>query len=109
MTGVEYEEAFTMSELRRTVPGIVRGNPVVIVVDGVAVQAFRGETIAAALLANGQRVLRRDVHSHAPRGLFCGMGVCFECAVTVNGVANLRSCMTHVEHGMTIVTGANQP
>lgn len=109
MTRVRLEEAFPVSELRRTVTGIARDNPVVIIVDGVAVPAFRGETIGAALLASGRRVLRRNPHSHMPRGLFCGMGVCFECAVTVNGVPNLLSCMTRVEDGMTIVTGVDQP
>ncbi|MCP5053679.1 MAG: (2Fe-2S)-binding protein, partial [bacterium] len=41
-----------------------------------------------------------------PRGALCGMGICFECIVTVNGIPNTRSCMTEVEPGMTVETNA---
>jgi predicted molibdopterin-dependent oxidoreductase YjgC len=85
--------------------GARRGEAVSIVVDGVACRAYRGETVAAALLANGRQRLRLTRRTRAPRGVFCGMGICFDCVATINGVANVRSCMTRVEDGMTIVTG----
>ena len=80
-----------------------RGRPVAIEVDGEAIQAFEGETIATALLAAGRRVLRHTQEG-APRGLFCGIGVCFDCVVEVNGESSVRSCMTPVRPGMSIRT-----
>jgi len=70
-------------------------------VDGLTIAAHEGQTIAAALMAAGRRVFR---HTSAgqPRGLYCGMGVCFECAVTVDGVAGQRACVTRVRPGMRI-------
>jgi len=75
-------------------------------VDGNACFAYQGETIAAALVADGKRVFRFSAKEKATRGLYCGMGVCFECLVTVNDVLNVRACMTAVEAGMKVETGA---
>lgn len=69
--------------------------------DGVAIQARPGETIAAALTAHGIRVFRRTV-AGSPRGLFCGMGVCQDCLVSVDGVPNQRACMTKITHDLTV-------
>jgi predicted molibdopterin-dependent oxidoreductase YjgC len=80
-----------------------RGQAVTIRVDGAAVQAYLGETIAGALLANSQRAWRRTEKGE-PRGLFCGMGICFDCLVTVNGVSNVRACLTPVADGMVVET-----
>ena len=81
------------------------GSPMVTVtVDGDPVQAFPGETVATVLLAAGRQTFRHTDHLHAPRGLFCGMGVCFDCLVTVDGRPNVRACMTPVQSGMTIET-----
>jgi predicted molibdopterin-dependent oxidoreductase YjgC len=82
------------------------GSPMLTVsVDGDPVQAYPGETVATVLLALGRQTFRHTDHLHAPRGLFCGMGVCFDCLVTVDGQANVRACMTPVRAGMTIETG----
>lgn len=70
-------------------------------VNGQAVPARHGQTIAAALLTAGRRVFRRTEKGR-PRGLFCGMGVCFDCLVTVDGVSEQRACMTPVRPGMQI-------
>ena len=78
--------------------------PVAIRVDGHPVPAFRGQTLLAALHAAGIRVLRRSARFGEPRGALCGMGVCFECRVTVNGRADVQACMTEVEDGMEIDT-----
>jgi aerobic-type carbon monoxide dehydrogenase small subunit (CoxS/CutS family) len=80
-----------------------RGHAVTITVDGAAVQAYLGETIAGALLASGQRAWRRTSQGK-PRGLFCGMGICFDCTVTVDGVPNVRACLTPVAEGMVVDT-----
>lgn len=66
---------------------------------GRAVTARRGEPIAAALLAAGILALRRSEVSGEPRGIFCGMGVCCECRVTVDGVPGVRACITPVWGG----------
>ena len=80
-----------------------RGPAVTITVDGLPIQTFQGETVAAALLANGQRAWRRTEKGEL-RGLFCGMGICFDCLVTVNGVSNVRACLTPVADGMIVET-----
>ncbi len=57
--------------------------------------------MAAALLAAGLRVWRHTP-SGAPRGIFCGMGVCFDCLVTVDDLADQRACVTPVRPGMQV-------
>jgi predicted molibdopterin-dependent oxidoreductase YjgC len=73
-------------------------------VDGSPVLAYPGETLAAALVAAGRRAFRRTAQGDL-RGPFCNMGVCFECVVTVDGVPNVRACMTTVRPGMAVETG----
>jgi len=86
------------------VPGFLPPGPAVqIEVDGEPVQAFEGESIAAALLASGRRILRYTPDG-SPRGIFCGMGVCFDCVVEVDGDPSVRSCITPVRAGMKIQT-----
>ncbi len=75
-----------------------------ITIDGAAYKAKRGEVIAAALLANGIRIHRYTTKQHRPRGLYCGIGQCTDCVMTVNGVPNVRTCITPVEEGMVIET-----
>jgi predicted molibdopterin-dependent oxidoreductase YjgC len=74
-------------------------------VNGEPVPASAGQTIAAALIAAGRTVLRHT-QSGAPRGVFCGMGVCFDCLVMVDGVSGQRACMTPVRAGMHVETEA---
>ena len=80
---------------------IAVGEPVAITVDGERVEARAGQTIAAALLAGGRRVFRYTRNGGKPRGLYCGMGVCFDCIVKVNGRTE-RACMKTVESGMEV-------
>jgi len=89
----------------RIAAGIDRGSPVTIVVDGAPMQAFRGESIATVLLVNGRRTLRWTPRGHEPRSVFCAMGVCFDCVVTVNGQPNVRSCMVSADADMIVETG----
>ena len=77
--------------------------------DGVAYDGYIGDTVASALLAGGVRTLRVHEETGAPRGIYCNIGHCYECRVTVNGVPNVRACMTLVEAGMTIESGTVQP
>ena len=72
-------------------------------VDGRTILARSGQTIAEALLANGLRGLR-VTRKQAPRGVYCGMGICYECRMIVNGVPNVRTCMTLATPGCRIAT-----
>ena len=80
---------------------ITFGEPVALTIDGERVEARRGQTIAAALIASGRRVFRRTRNAGKPRGLYCGLGVCFDCLVKVDGRTE-RACMTKVQDGMQV-------
>ena len=82
-------------------PGLERGPQVSVTIDGRPVPAHLGESVAAVMLAEGLAATRLT-RGGAPRGVFCGMGVCFDCLVTVDGVPNTRACVTWVEDGMVI-------
>src|SRR5215467_10394733 len=64
------------------------------------IEARPGETIAVALLAAGIQALRTTDRKEEPRGIFCNMGVCFDCLVEVDGYPNVRACQTIVQEGM---------
>lgn len=72
--------------------------------DGAAVPVIAGQTIAAALIASGRSSWRRTRGSGEPRGLFCGIGVCFDCLITVNDVRSVRACLTTARPGDVVVT-----
>ena len=72
-------------------------------VDGKTILAYSGQTIAEALLANGVRTLR-VTQKQASRGVYCGMGICYECRMIVDGVPNVRTCMTLATPGCRITT-----
>jgi predicted molibdopterin-dependent oxidoreductase YjgC len=84
--------------------GVTRGEPFCFTLDEQPIEAFPGETIAAALLATGIRTLRRTEKMNAPRGVFCGMGVCFDCLIIVDGRPHLRACLTEAKPGMRVTT-----
>jgi predicted molibdopterin-dependent oxidoreductase YjgC len=73
-------------------------------VDGNVILAKEGEPILAALRANGININRYTVKKHEPRGLFCGIGQCTDCAMIVNGRPNVRTCVTPVKAGMVVET-----
>jgi glycine/D-amino acid oxidase-like deaminating enzyme len=75
--------------------------PIRIRFDGAEIEALPGETIAAALAA-ADIVALRKTRGGAPRGPFCGMGVCFDCLVTVDGRPSQRACLTPVAPGMDV-------
>ncbi len=90
-----------------TAPEIERGQAITIIVDGHPLPAHEGETIAGALLASGRRAWRGTRHGQ-PRGLYCGIGLCFDCLVAVNGTPNVRACLTPVAAGMVVETGTTR-
>lgn len=73
------------------------------IVNGKPVCVSAGTTIAAAVAHAGVERFRRSVAGE-PRGPLCGMGVCFECRVTIDGMAHSRSCQTLCENGMEVQT-----
>ena len=75
-----------------------------IFVDGRPVFAHEGEMIAAALIANGISTLRYTAHQHKPRGIYCAIGRCTDCVMVVDGVPNVRTCVTQVKDGMRVYT-----
>jgi predicted molibdopterin-dependent oxidoreductase YjgC len=77
-------------------------------VDGTPVEAERGRSLAAALLAAGIRRLRFSPRSGLPRGAFCMMGVCQECVVEINGSLG-QACMTRVADKMVVRLGRPAP
>lgn len=72
--------------------------------DGRPMTAQAGQTVGAALLAEGIRSWRTTRFGGRPRGLFCGIGVCFDCLVTVNGELNVRACLAVVAPGDVVQT-----
>ena len=96
-------------DIQCRIPKGTRGPKIQFELDGVPEVAYKGETIAAVLLASGRRTFRVSPKGKEPRGLYCGMGVCFECLVTVNDDLNVRACLTLIEEGMKVETGAKRP
>jgi hypothetical protein len=87
--------------------------PLTIVVDGAEVSGVHGQTLATVLLA-ADRSHWRTAPNGGSRGVFCGIGVCFDCVATVNGVPDIRLCRRPARDGDTIatqtrVTGAVEP
>ena len=88
-------------DLRMTA-AVERGRTLRMLVDGQRLEAYEGESIAAALLASGVRTTRWTARTGEPRGYFCGMGVCQDCLVTVDGMSNVRACMTPARDGLRV-------
>ena len=78
---------------------------VMVRINGRDVEVAVGTTVAVAVLMAGVTCFRRSVHGE-PRAPLCGMGVCMECRVTINGVAHCRSCQERCAAGMEIRTDA---
>jgi len=73
-----------------------------IVVDGKPLNVPEGEILAAALWANGFISLGHNPSNGSHRGMYCGIGHCYECRVTVDGVEDVRSCLIRVRDGMQV-------
>ena len=98
---LHYREAMK-EDLR--IATIVRKEAVTVFVNRKETRAYKGETVLAALHAAGYRILNRSKDIGEGRGPLCGMGVCYGCLVSINGIQNQRSCMVEVEEGMEITT-----
>ena len=89
-----------MSAHAQSVPA---GGHVTIVVDGEERSVPANTTVAVALLGLGVRAFRRSVRGE-PRAPLCGMGICFECRVDIDGVADRRACLVPVVEGLLVRT-----
>jgi len=76
---------------------------VTIIADGRELRVSRGISVAAALINNGVHSFRISVDG-ADRGPLCGMGVCYECRVTIDGVPHRRACLVTVADGLRVST-----
>jgi hypothetical protein len=74
--------------------------------DGRTIPMVPGQTVAAVLIAAGFRSWRTTLVDRRPRGLFCGIGICFDCLVTVNGVPSVRACIIEARPGDVISSHA---
>jgi hypothetical protein len=77
--------------------------PLTIEFDGVTVTGLAGQTIAGVLLAAGRSTWRTSRRGR-PRGVFCGIGVCHDCLLTVNGLDDVRACQRRAAPGDVITT-----
>ena len=89
---------------RRIQKGIERSRQFEIEVDGEKIIAFKGETFAAALMAFGRRTFRFTSKKKHPRGVYCGIGLCHECLMVINGIPNTRACQTLATPGCRVKT-----
>ncbi|MBB4845538.1 putative molibdopterin-dependent oxidoreductase YjgC [Paucibacter oligotrophus] len=80
-------------------------NPITLHINGLALQVAADITVAAALAQAGLGATRRS-ESGQPRAAFCGMGVCQECRVQIDGIKHRLACLTAVAEGMQIVSAA---
>jgi len=95
----------------RDVARTATAEPVTITVDGESVTGVRGQSIAGVVMAAGGSAstggaLRRTAGAGSPRGVFCGIGVCFDCLVTVDGVRDVRACQRRAVEGAVVTTQA---
>ena len=75
-----------------------------VLIDGRATLVQPNTSVAAAILSSGRTTFRTSI-SGQPRAALCGMGICYECRVTIDGMPHSRSCQILCRQGMDIVTG----
>ncbi|SHF31634.1 2Fe-2S iron-sulfur cluster binding domain-containing protein [Marinitoga hydrogenitolerans DSM 16785] len=79
-----------------------RGKKIKFYFEGRELYGYEGETIAAALYALGIWEYRESLKTGKPRGLFCAIGHCSSCLMVVNGIPNIRICVTPLKEGMVV-------
>ena len=84
--------------------GLSRGEAFEFFFDGKPIKAYPGETIAAALMCDGQFRLGTNAKMGHPRGFYCGMGICWACRMVVDGQPDVRSCNMLASPGMHVET-----
>lgn len=81
-----------------------RGRKINFTFDGVEIEGYEGETIAAALHAAGVKVLSHSIEHKRPRGFYCAIGNCSSCLMEVDGEPNIRTCVEPLKENMVVKT-----
>jgi hypothetical protein len=81
---------------------------VTISVDGIPASGVAGQSLAGVLLGSGMLGFRQTSVQGQPRGVFCGIGVCFDCLVEVNGLRDVRACQRRAADGDVVATQHDQ-
>lgn len=76
--------------------------------EGVPMTGLEGDTIASALISQGVRVFSHSINLHRPRGFYCAIGNCASCNMVVNGIPNVRTCITPLAENMVITRQAGK-
>lgn len=76
-----------------------KDTPITFTLDGTVIHARPGQSIGAALIEAGITAWRTTRRDGKPRGMFCGIGMCFDCLLTVDGVPNQRACLVPARDG----------
>jgi aerobic-type carbon monoxide dehydrogenase small subunit (CoxS/CutS family) len=85
-------------------PDLDSAGSVAFTFDGEPVSAEPGQSVAAALIAAGRRTWRTTRREGRPRGVFCGIGVCFDCLVAIDGQPGQRACLVEARDGQAVTT-----
>ena len=88
----------------RIIKGVERNRQFEIEVDGEKITAYEGETVASALIAARKMTTQMTPKKNEPRGVCCGIGLCYSCIMVINGVPNTRACQTIVKPGLCAET-----
>lgn len=97
-----------LTKVSSLLPAYRRGKRVEVTINGKKVHAYEGELVSTILLAEGISIFARKHTTGNPSGVYCGMGVCYECLVTINGVSNIRACQTFAADQMVIETTSQE-
>ena len=81
-----------------------KGRLVTFEYDGKPMEGYEGEPIAMALKSLGVEIQRYTTKLQKPRGGYCSIGRCTDCVMVVDGVPNVRTCMTALKEGMKVQT-----
>ncbi|MGD9605310.1 MAG: (2Fe-2S)-binding protein [Bacilli bacterium] len=76
--------------------------------NGALVYGYEGDTIASALQALNIKKFSESIKLHRPRGFYCAIGNCSSCQMTVDGVPNVKTCITMLKEGMVVVSQINR-
>lgn len=82
--------------------------PIFFIFEGQKMQGFKGDTIASALFAEDVTTFSYSIKRKRPRGFYCAIGNCASCNMVVNGVPNVRTCITPLESDMVIERQINK-
>jgi aerobic-type carbon monoxide dehydrogenase small subunit (CoxS/CutS family) len=76
--------------------------------NNIELSGVEGDMIASALHAQGVKKLSESIHLNRPRGFYCAIGNCASCNMIVNGIPNVRTCVTPLVEGMIVETQDNK-